>query len=330
LRSPFKALRSLKPAIALIAYLAVTGILASLLPQGREAAYYDSILPPFLSRLALRSGFSNFYGSLLFLIPALLFFANLSACAIDRFIRELRKDRAKRRHGPDMLHLGLMLLILSAVFSQAAKLSRPDSRGFVRLGEGESVELPDGGLLSILSLRADRYADGRPKDWVSTVEVRKGGKLLVPSYDIRVNHPLRLGSLAIYQSSYGAERVLILRSPAGEKRSLAAGESIVADSSKFLLMSVDTETGTALAREERAAADGKSATGEAARPEAREIGLAKGSRIGPFSVEGTEELALTGLMASYDPAFPAILASLAISALGICVTFARKLGELKA
>jgi hypothetical protein len=57
--------------------------------------------------------------------------------------------------------------------------------------------------------------------------------------------------------------------------------------------------------------------------------LVKGSKIGIFSVEGTEELALSGLMASYDPAFPAILASLLVTALGICITFARKLGEIK-
>jgi cytochrome c biogenesis protein ResB len=325
-RSPFKALRSMKLAVALIAYLIVTGILASLLSQGREASYYYSTLPPLLAGLVVKTGFSNFYGSLLFLIPALLFFANLSACAADRLVREFKKDRAVRRHGPDILHLGLILLILSAVFAQAAKLSRPDSQGFVRLGKGEAVELPDGRLLSVLALRADRYDDGRPKDWVSTVEVRKGGKILVPSYDIRVNHPLRLGSLSIFQSSYGSERVIVLNSPSGERRSLSAGESIETDSKRIVLMSVDTGTGTAVAREEpnSVAADAAEAT------EIRLLRLGKGSMIGPFTFAGTEELALSGLMASYDPAYPAILAALIIAALGIFITFAQKLGEQKA
>jgi cytochrome c biogenesis protein ResB len=318
-RSPFKALRSLKLAIVLIAYLAATGILASLLPQGREAAYYHSVLSPFAADIVVKTGFSNFYRSLLFLVPALFFFANLSACAADRLVRELKKEKKKRRHGPDILHLGLILLILSAVLGQIAKLSHPDWQGFVRLAKGEAVELPGGRLLALEALRAERYADGRPKDWVSSVEVRKNGALLVPSYDIRVNHPLRLGSLSIYQSSYGLERVLDLSGPSGEKRSLAAGETIDTDSGRLMLMSVDLDAGTALAREEPRA-------GAAA---ARTIALEKGSKIGAFSVVGTEELALSGLMESYDPAFPAVLVSLLVAALGICVTFARKLGELK-
>jgi cytochrome c biogenesis protein ResB len=322
-RSPLKSLRSLKLTFALLCFLLVSGILASLLPQGNEASYYYSTLPPFLAGLAVKTGFSDFYRSFLFLIPALLFFANLSACAADRLVREFKKERAKRRHGPDILHLGLILLILSAVFSQAAKLSRPDSQGFVRLGKGEAVELPDGRLLAVLDLRADRYADGRPKDWVSRVEVRKDGKILVPSYEIRVNHPLRLGSLSIFQSSYGSERVLVLSGPSGVNRSLAAGESIETESKRIVLMSVDSATGTAVAREEPLVPAPKAAEAS----ETRLIRLTKGSMMGPFTIAGTDELALSGLMASYDPAFPAILASLLISALGIFITFARKFGE---
>lgn len=322
--SPFKILRSMKLAIALIAYLVATGILASLLEQGREAAFYYSSLTPFLAELVVKSGFSNFYGSLLFLVPALLFFANLSACAADRLVRELKKPKPTRRHGPDILHLGLILLIISVLIGQAAKLSRPDYQGYVRLGAGEAVQLPGDRLLELKSLRVERYADGRPKSWISSVSVLKGKTVLVPSYDIRVNHPLRLGGLSILQSSYGTERALKLESPNGETRSLATGESLDTEGGRLQLMSVDLDTGTALARVEPTAG----AAGAAAEP--RTLALSKGSKIGSFSVTAAEEIPLSGLMASYDPAFPAILASLCIAALGICVTFARKLGELKA
>jgi cytochrome c biogenesis protein ResB len=309
--------------IGLIAYLAATGMLASLLPQGRDAAFYSSTLPPLAAYLAVKTGFSNFYGSLFFLFPALLFFANLSACAADRLVRELKKGRAARRHGPDILHLGLILLILSAVLGQAAKSSHPEARGYVRLSVGEAVQLPDGRLLALKALRVERYPDGRPKDWVSSVEVSKDGALLLPSRDIRVNHPLRLGSLSIFQSSYDTERVIKLIGPAGEARSLASGESIDEDSRRLVLISVDLDSGTALAREE-------SIPGAPIVSAARTIRLGAGTKIGAFSMAGTQELALSGLMASYDPAFPAILASLGIAALGICITFARKIGEIKA
>jgi cytochrome c biogenesis protein ResB len=321
-RSLFKALRSMGLAVGLIAYLALTGILSSLVPQGREAAYYYSTLPSLAADLVVKTGFRDFYGSPLFLVPAFVFFANLSACAASRLAREWKKPRKERRHGPDILHLGLVLLLLGAVLGQAAKMAHPDWQGFVRLGEGEAVELPGGRLLRVKALSADRYADGRPRDWSSTVEVSAGGALLVPSYEIRVNHPLRLGALAIYQASYGAERALVLGGPSGETRSLAAGESIETGSGRIALMSVDLDSELGLAREEpsqggSAAADGKMVT------------LAIGSRLGAFTVVGAKELPLSGLMASYDPAFPAILAALLVVALGACVTFARKLGEEK-
>jgi hypothetical protein len=84
------------------------------------------------------------------------------------------------------------------------------------------------------------------------------------------------------------------------------------------LMSVDLETNTALAMEEPKLADGASA-------EARTLRLGIGSKLGNFSVIGTEKLSLSGLMASYDPFFPAIVASLVIAVLGICLTLAQKL-----
>jgi cytochrome c biogenesis protein ResB len=300
-RKLLKALRSVKLAIILIAYLAATGILATLAPQGPAA---------------LRGLFANFYGSPLFLVPAFLFFANLAACSADRFVRERRKG-ALRRHGPDLLHLGLILLILGAVFGQVAKQGRPAWQGFARLAAGEAVALPNGKLLVVRALENQRYADGRPKDWISTVELSQDGRMLIPSYEIRVNHPLRMGALSIYQVSYGSERVLGLKSPSGAKRSLAAGESLAGGQTRLTLMSVDLETGIAVAREE----------GEQG---SRTISLQAGSRVGDFIVEGAKEVELTGLQAVYDPSFPVIILALAMIGLGACITFARKIGDLSA
>jgi cytochrome c biogenesis protein ResB len=315
-RRMLRALKSLRLALALIAYLAVTAIVASLLPQGREAAFYYTLLPAPLAWLALKSGFANFYASALFLIPVFLFFANLATCSADRFARELKRGKP-RRHGPDILHLGLILLLIGAVLGQAAKQSRPSWEGFVRLGAGEAVELPNGRRLTIKDLKSERYADGRPKDWISRVELSQSGKILLHDYPIRVNHPLRMGALSVYQASYGAERVLELISPDGARRSLASGEYIQSDKGRLMLMSIDLESGKAIAREEGGSG-------------ARTIGLEAGSRIGEFTVLGAKELALSGLQAAYDPAYPLVLAAFALIGLGTVISLARKLGELKA
>jgi cytochrome c biogenesis protein ResB len=315
-RAPFRFLRSIKLAIGLIAYLSLACVLASLLPQAREDSFYYAALPGALAALVVKTGFSNYFRSLLFLIPAFLLFANLSACSAGRLAAQLKKGRRERRHGPDILHLGLVLLFLGAVLGQAAKAGRPDWDGFVRLGVGESVQLPGDRLLTLSGLEAQRYDDGRPRDWISTVSLSKDGKGLGPERAIRVNHPLRLGALSIYQASYGVDRVLELAAPSGETRSLATGESLATDSGRILLMSVDLDTDSALASEE-----GPGGT--------RTLRLEKGEKAGAFTVIGAKEIGLSGLRASYDPAFPAILAALAISALGIFITFARKIGDMR-
>jgi cytochrome c biogenesis protein ResB len=311
-----KALKSMRLALVLIAYIAVTGILASLLPQGRESSFYYSIMPAPLARLVLFSGFDDFYGSLPFLIPALLFFANLAACSADRFSRELKKGKA-RRHGPDIIHLGLILLLLGAVFGQVARQTHPSWQGFARLGNGDAARLPDGRLLVIKSLQNLKYPDGRDKDWISTVEVSEAGKTLISSYEIRVNHPLRMGSLSIFQAAFGSERVLELTGPAGSARNLAVGEYIDAADGRLTLTSIDPEGGTAIASEEGA---GGSKT----------ISLVAGSEIGSFTVEGVGEAELSGLRVTYNPFYPVILAAFAIVGVGVFITFARKLGELEA
>src|SRR5208337_3560392 len=113
LRNILTALKSVRLALALITYFVMTGILASLVPQGRDVSFYYSSLPVPLAALIVETGFRDFYGSVLFLVPAFLFFANLSVCSAYRFARELKKGRAGR-HGPDILHLGLVLLLLGA------------------------------------------------------------------------------------------------------------------------------------------------------------------------------------------------------------------------
>jgi cytochrome c biogenesis protein ResB len=315
-RKLLEALKSVKLALALIAYLILTGILASLVPQGREASFYYSTLPAFAAGLVLGSGFSRFYGSVLFLLPALIFFANLSACSADRFVRERGKSIDRRRHGPDILHLGLILLLVGAVLGQVAKQSRPSWEGFARLAAGEAVELPNGRLLTLLRLSSERYPDGRPKDWISEVEISQAGKVLIAEYKIRVNHPLRMGALSIYQASFGSERVLELMDPSGARRSLAAGEYVEDGEGSIMLMSVDLDSGTAIVREE-------SAEGS------RTISIRKGSRVGAFVVEGAGEAQLSGLQAFYDPAYPLVILAFAVIALGAFITFARRIGELE-
>ena len=190
--------------------------------------------------------------------------------------------------------------------------------GFVRLRVGDSVQLSGDRMLRLAAFETERYADGRPKEWISTVETHQGGS----------PHPRALPDQG--QSSSQARRSLRLSSLVrdragprtrgfgrGDAQPRRGGEPRAGLGQDHADVGWTLASGESLAREEGPAGG-------------RIIRLARGSKLGPFTVAGAEEIGLSGLKASYDPAYPAVLASLAIALVGICMTFARKLGDMKA
>ncbi len=195
-------LSSVKLAVFLIAYLMLTSMLATLVPQGQTPEFYASRFPPLISSLISVSGFSRFFSSLPFLLPVLAFFINLTACTVKRLILEIGK-KSGRRFAPVILHFGLMLLVLGSLLSWQMRRD-----GIVFLSRGEQVELPGNRMLTLLDFTFERYADGRPKEWKSRVTITVDGKIETESFDLRVNHPLKTGSITLYQASYGNETTL--------------------------------------------------------------------------------------------------------------------------
>ena len=285
----FEALKSVRLAVGLIAYLALTGMLATLLPQGRG---------------------SRFFTSILFLLPAGLFFVNLAACSIDRFVRELRRP-TRRRHGPDILHLGLLLLVVGAVLSFSGRQT-----GSVNLAKGDQVEMPGGRLLVLEDFARTTYPDGRPRDWVSTVRVERGGREEVRSFPLRVNHPLRLGRISIYQSSYAVETFLAVTDPTGAGHLLGQGGEVEHGGTTLFYMARAEDPGQAVVRIEGSAG-------------AEVLRLPAGGRAGSFVVDGFRDVDVTGLQAVIDPGYPLVLAALALITIGVFVTMGRKIGDMK-
>jgi hypothetical protein len=294
--------------VALIAWLAVSGAAATLVPQGEDGQFYRDRYPAPLASAMAASGFTDFFRSWLFIAPAAVFFANLSTCAAARFLRQLRTT-GRRSFGPDLLHFGLMLLV--AVSALSPSLRR---EGYVNLREGDNVELPGGAVLSLAGFEYLAYPDGRPKEWTSTVAVREGAATVLPSYPIRVNHPLRLGSISLYQASHGVERVLVLRDPSGAERSIAAGEEAVAVDERIRLLAFDQGAGTALVRSVTPAGS-------------RELAVGPGGKAGGFTVLGNREADSSGLKVVIDPCYPIVLLSFIVTLAGLAATFIRKLRE---
>lgn len=310
MRKLFRILKSVKLASGLIAYLAAAAVLATLIPQGREDAFYRDAVPGLAAELLLQSGFTRFFTSLAFLLPAFLFFANLAACSVDRFLREIRRE-GRRRHGPDVLHLGLLVLVVGAVLSFSGR-----KEGRVSLSEGDRVEMPGGRVLVLADFSCLAYPDGRPREWTSTVDVERGGRTEVRLFPIRVNHPLRLDRMSVYQVSHATVRLLALKDPSGEESLLAQGEEAAHGGVSLYYMAPEQGTGRAVVRLTRASG-------------AEVLRAAPGQDLGGFLVTGFRDVDVTGLQAVVDPGYPVVLAALALVVAGVFLTLARRIGEMK-
>jgi hypothetical protein len=271
-------------AIALIACLAVAGIASTLVPGWG----------------------GRFFTSFAFLAPAAAFFVNLAACTIRRFVRELRRP-GRHRHGPDLLHLGLIVLVVGAAVSYRAK-----STGGVTLAAGQSASLPDGSTLTVTDFRFDRYPDGRPKDWVSTLRITEGDVVALDGFELRVNQPLRRGRLSFYQSSYEEVRELVLRDDALAERVLREGESAELGGLSVLFMGADG-----------ARAIVRIGEGDAAKV----VRAVPGETLGGAAVTEVRSVLASGIVAVSDPGWPVVAIALALAAAGLALTFVQKLGK---
>jgi cytochrome c biogenesis protein ResB len=314
----YQNLKSIKLAVGLLVYLTLTGTLATLIPQGLDPVYYNSHYPKFVATLILETHFHRFFTSILFLAPAILFFINLTLCTVDRFSKELKKKRGPKRFGPDILHFGLILLTIGAIVSFSGR-----QEGYVELAVGDKVELPDGQLLKLVDFKYLVYPDGRPQDWISTVQVTEGGKTVIEKADIRVNHPLQVGGLKLYQVSHKVSVELLLQDPqdpAGKTIHLVQGDRVSRGSTSLFFMAVENKTQPAGGMRVVIHASGPTGT--------RVIRAEKGDRVLDMIVQEIRPLDITGLEAVKDPGITLVFVSFIFITLGLVMTFTERLKNL--
>jgi cytochrome c biogenesis protein len=313
-REFWKNLKSIRLGIVLIGLIAVGSLVATLIPQGESRDEYMKLYPRLVAEIVIRTGLTRYFSSILFLVPGILFFLNLGACTVDRLYRELKK-KARHRHGPDILHVGLLVLILGGLVSFSGR-----KEGTVMLAQGESVDLPGGEILTLVSFSEARYEDGRPKDWTSVVNLEKSGKQLYSNREIRVNKPLRVGAVTLFQASYASELTLELRDGEGRVYSIPRGHKF--DNGKVSVFFMTVEHGT----KDESMSLALVRVAEAGKEETLKIGK-QGVTYGPYVISANEAFS-TGIKAVRDPGYPYVLAALILIGLGTALTFLQKLKDM--
>lgn len=258
---------------------------------------------------------SNFFTSSFFLIPAGLFFINLTSCTLLRIIKGVRTQGAQS-YGPDIIHIGLLLLMIGAVVSFTTK-----KEGFVYIAEEEKVILPGEYTLSLQSFEFLRYEDGRPKAWISTVDVFHGEEKVVDSFPIRVNNPLRIGRMNIYQSSYSFDERLVVTATDGTQSVLPSDHPIEREGVEYIFQGFvrDSSTGTIQAARIEKQVD----AGSAYMPSTT-LHANRGDSFAGLTIIDFLQYELSGLHIKKDPGVPIVFGSFIVIGSGLTVTFLRR------
>jgi len=309
--SIYKFFKSTRLAIVLILVIILFALLSTLIPQGKTADDYKGMYSAFLFGLISMSGLENYTGSILFWVPTVMFILNLGVCTVDRLVKRAR-NKAVRHFGPDLIHIALLILAVGALITASMR----EEQDFT-MGPGDAVNLPGGYSMSLTSFDFLKYPDGRPKAWISTVDVKKGEALLRKAVKIEVNHPLEIGSLKIYQTSYANEAIMDLTGSDGKTSALKLGQGIsmgdselwfastrpAPDPSKGLLAQLEVWKGQTFVA-------------------SQEVG--SGDKLATFVVGAISAREVTGLRAATDPGFIPVLIALIIGAIGLTMTSIHK------
>lgn len=307
-----KFLTSVKLAVVLLILIILFCIFASFIPQGRDEAFYTaaySFMGPFIIKLQ----FHHFFRSYLFFITIILFFINLLSCTVLRIVRRAKKAMPLRP-GPDIIHIGMLLVIIGGTVSLFNH-----REASVKLSEGEGFELPDGrATLTLRKFDIQLYKDGRPKDWLSHVELFENN-ISKGTFKIEVNSPLSWKGYKIYQTSFVHEPSVFLISDEGQRISLVQGEGVVFEDTGYLVDEIQG-AGSENPRIHFTLMEGEVSIEEVKSP---------GDKTGQLLVGDVFIKKESGLQIVTDRGNILIIAALIFITAGLFLTFYQKMGDQK-
>lgn len=329
----YDALRSVKLAIVLLAILVLLAVVGGVIPQGKPADFYLTQFGDNIGHLIVLLGLNHVFSSVAFLIVAALFAVNLTVCTFHRLTQEFGKSWKKRRHGPDILHIGILILLFGGILT-----ARTRTESIIEVQKGQSAALPDGSTLALTDFSFETYPDGRPKNWVSTVTIGTQAQR-----QIKVNAPLREHGYSIYQKYWKNESSVVLADPTGMEITLQQGMRQPTVDGFVFFMAISTDdssqaqppTSTSIGSSGSNSSNGSNGSNEINPVFLVEnhnkrlvIKAHEGDKVGPFIYKGTVENSISGLSVVSDKGYPYVVAGFVLVAIGVFLTYVQKLKGL--
>jgi hypothetical protein len=140
--------------------------------------------------------------------------------------------------------------------------------------------------------------------------VFRNGELLIASFPIEVNKPLRIGGIRIYQASFGREDRALLRDREGISRPITGGRGFEMEGKVVIFRGIDGERAVFEQWEQHS------------RTAVHRRGI--GETIGEYTIAEMGSREVTGLKAVKDPGFLPVVIALIVVAAGLTLTLVQK------
>ena len=303
MKSIFLLLKSPKFAVTLIILIIILSAISTFIPQRDAIADENGI------RNLLR--LNDFYSSIFFLFPVLLFVINLSVCTVNRVLKVFKTDE-KKNFGPDMIHIGIIILIIASVLTCQFKR---EETVFVR--EGNGITFGDYRLV-LKSFEQEFYEKGTTKSWISTVDFYEKGIKTADDFKIKINKPLKRSGFKIYQMSYYNN--IKIKDENGNLISVESGDVIEIKENVLLFKGIEKKSGDEYKAVFNKIKDGKISgvvkTGENA-------------DLFGYTVTDLKNENISGLKISKDPGYVFVIMAVLFIMIGLLLNYYLKSKEKK-
>lgn len=307
MKTIIRILSSTRTAIVLIAIITVLAILATLVPQQAEPAFYMARYGR-LGNVIVAVHFHNFWRSVVFLAPVGLFFLNLLTCTTQRIVRRFRR-KDPLRLGPDLIHVGLLVLVVAGVWTLFGR-----QQSMMYVAADDLFSLPDGTNVHLQQFDVEYYEDLRPKDWVSHLGILSE-EGVEESHAIEVNKPLRVGKYRLYQASYNIEAAATIGD--GKNRAVLRPGDAIRIGESFLVFELFVPS----------EGDGEAVFDLVTEQQTQRRALRVGDAWAGVQLEELDSFVQSGIQIVRQPGRAIILIALGLLCAGLGLTFYQKLSD---